>query len=112
MVSKQVVNKGGTMENKEKRAVTINSTVEKKYPGRFYSSESARSFIQAVAYQFTDPWLMLDFFNALDIVNAALVSWLIEEKRAGIFSLLDERAAPDELRLAAKNLRAILGRLQ
>ncbi len=99
------------MENKEKRAAINNSTVGKKYPGRFYSSETARSFIQAVAYQFTDPWLMLDFFNALDIVNAALLSCLIEENGAGIFSLLDERAAPDEFRMAAERLRAILGRL-
>ncbi len=100
------------MENKEKRAATINSTAGKNYPGRFYSSETARSFIQAVAYQFIDPWLMLDFFNALDTVNAALVAWLIEENGTGIFSLLDERAVPGEFRMAAERLRAILGTLR
>lgn len=49
---------------------------------KFYSSGEARSFIWGMAYQLSekDPELMVEFLNTIDIADAALVSWLVEEK--------------------------------
>lgn len=76
---------------------------------RFQSAETARSFIRSVAYNFDDPMLMLEFLSALDISNATLVSWLIEENRGGACDLTI--GAFVEFQLAAERLRAVLGKV-
>lgn len=76
---------------------------------RFHSAETARSFIRSVAYDFDDPKLMLEFLSALDISNATLVSWLIEENRGGASD--QKIGAFVEFQLAAERLRAVLGKV-
>lgn len=73
---------------------------------RFHSAETARSFIRSVAYEIDDPELMLEFLTALDISNATLVSWLIEENRGG--ASYQTIGVFEEFQLAAERLRAVL----
>ena len=80
-------------------------------PCRFHTAESARSFIRAVADKFSDPESMLEFLTLLDIANATLVLWLIEENEAGNYSSL-ESGTSEEFRLAAEKLRKLLHELQ
>ena len=87
-------------------------SVEKKYPRRFDSAGTARSFIRDVANQFSDPELMIEFVNAIEIAEAALICWLIEEKKAGACRLRELGAPSGEFRLAVERLRAILVKLQ
>ena len=54
------------------------NSVQKRHAGNFDSAGAARSFIRDVAFQFSDPELMTEFINAVEIAEAALVFWLIE----------------------------------
>ena len=69
--------------------------MEQKEAKKFYSSGAARSFIRGIAYQLSeeDPELMVEFFIALEIADAALVSWLIEEKETENSCLCREESA-------------------
>lgn len=53
----------------------------------------------------------MEFLNTLDITNAALVSWLIEEKETESFCLLMDSAESREFQLAAGRLKTILAKL-
>jgi hypothetical protein len=77
---------------------------------KFYSYGGARSFIRDIAYQLSeeDPELMVEFLNALDIANAALVSWLIEEKETENSCLQGDGAGSRELLLAVERLKVTL----
>ena len=80
---------------------------------RFYSSRVARSFIRGMADQLSeeDPELMLEFLIALDIANAALVSWLIEEKETESSCHRGDSAESREFQLAVGRLKMILAKL-
>jgi hypothetical protein len=54
---------------------------------------------------------MVEFLNALDIANAALVSWLIEEKETEISCLRGNGAESREFQLAVKRLKVTLAKL-
>jgi hypothetical protein len=88
--------------------------VVEKEARKFYSSGAARSFIRGIAYQLSeeDPELMLEFINALDIANAALVSWLIEEKETEYSCLREDSAESKEFQLAMESLKVILAKLK
>jgi hypothetical protein len=79
----------------------------------FYSSGGARSFIRGIADQLSeeDPELMVEFFSALEIANAALVSWLIEEKEAESSCLREDSAESGEFQLAVGRLKMTLAKL-
>lgn len=77
----------------------------------FHSAGSARSFIRYVAEEFSDLESMLEFLALLDIMNAALVTWLIEENEAG-FSSSIENCESEEFRLAVERLRRVLRELR
>ena len=81
---------------------------------KFYSCGAARSFIRGIAYQLSeeDPELMLEFLNALDIANATLVSWLIEEKETENSCLRGDCAESKEFQLAVERLKATLAKLK
>lgn len=80
---------------------------------KFYSSGAARSFIRGIADRLSeeDPELMVEFCIALEIANAALVSWLIEEKEAGYSYIQDGGAESREFQLAVGRLKATLAKL-
>lgn len=80
---------------------------------RFYSSGEARFFIRGIAYQLSevDPELMADFFVALEIADAALVSWLLCEKETENSSLRGDSAASREFQLAVGRLKMTLAKL-
>lgn len=77
----------------------------------FYSAGSARSLIRYVAYEFSDLNSMQEYFALLDITNAALVTWLIEENEAGLSSP-KEIGESEEFRLAVERLRGVLRELR
>ncbi|MBT0652025.1 hypothetical protein [Geomobilimonas luticola] len=81
---------------------------------KFYSSVAARSFIRDIAYQLfeEDPELMMEFLNTLDIADAALVSWLIEEKITENFCLRGDSAESREFQLTAGKLKVTLAKLK
>jgi hypothetical protein len=54
---------------------------------------------------------MLEFVNALDITNAVLVSWLIEEKETGNPCLRVDSAESGEFQLAVETLKVTLAKL-
>ncbi|MDR3581429.1 MAG: hypothetical protein P4L44_15820 [Oryzomonas sp.] len=78
-----------------------------------YSSGAARSFIRGIADQLSeeDPELMVEFLNALDIANAALVSWLVEKKEMENFYLREDSAELGEFQLAVERLKLTLAKL-
>jgi hypothetical protein len=80
---------------------------------KFYSSGAARSFIRGIADQLSEenPELMVEFFRALEIVNAALVSWLIEEKESESSDLREDSAESGEFQLAVERLKMTLAKL-
>jgi len=80
----------------------------------FYSSGEARSFIRGIADQLSekDPELMVEFFIALDIANAALVSWLIEEKETGNPCFLGNNAESRKFQLSIERLKVTLAKLK
>jgi hypothetical protein len=80
---------------------------------KFYSSGAARSFIRGIADQLSeeDPELMVEFFIALEIANAALVSWLIEEKETKNYCLRVDSAESGEFQLAVGRLKMTLAKL-
>jgi len=80
---------------------------------KFYSSGAARSFIRDIADQLSeeDPELMVEFINAIEIANAALVSWLIEEKETENSCLQDDSAESREFQLAVGRLKMSLAKL-
>lgn len=84
-----------------------------KETNRFYSSGAARSYIRSVTYQLSeeDPALTLEFISALDIANAALVSWLIEEKETENFCLREDSAESREFQQAVERLKVALAKL-
>ena len=55
--------------------------------------------------------MMMEFLNALDIADAALVSWLIEEKSSEIFCLRGDSAESREFLLAVEKLKVTLAKL-
>jgi len=59
-----------------------------------------------------DPDLMIEFINAIELAEAALVRWLMEEKKAGVCHLWKHGAQSEEFQLAVERLRGILGELQ
>jgi hypothetical protein len=77
----------------------------------FHSAGSARSLIRYVAYEFSDLDSMQEYFALLDITNAALVTWLIEESEAG-FSSPMESGESEDFRLAVERLRTVLRQLR
>jgi len=79
---------------------------------KFNTSGNARSFVRGVACLLSeeDPELMMEFLNTLDIANAALVSWLIEEKEKGSSCLRGESAGSREFQLAVDKLKATLAK--
>lgn len=81
---------------------------------KFYSSGEARSFIRNTAYQLSeeDPELMIEFLNTLDIADAALVSWLIEEKETENSCLRGDSAESREFQLAVERLKVTLAKLK
>jgi hypothetical protein len=79
-------------------------------PG-FHSAGSARSFIRYVADEFSDLESMLEFHALLDITNAALVTWLLEENEA-VFPSSMESGESEEFRLAVERLRMVLRELR
>jgi hypothetical protein len=106
------------MEQPEKERATAltrskGDSVEQKEAKRFYSSGAARSFIRGIAYQLSeeDPALIMEFLNALDIANAALVSWLIEEKETKNSGLREDSAESREFLLAVERLKVTLAKL-
>ena len=80
---------------------------------KFYSSGAARSFIRGIADQLSeeDPELMVELFNALEIANAALVSWLIEEKETENSCPRGDSAESMEFQLAVERLKVTLAKL-
>ena len=81
---------------------------------KFYSCGAARSFIRGIADQLSeeDPELMVEFFIALEITDAALVSWLIEEKETENSCLCREDSAESrEFQLAVGILKMTLEKL-
>lgn len=80
---------------------------------KFYSSGAARSFIRGIADQLSeeDPELMVEFCIALEIANATLVSWLIEEKGTKKSCLLGDSAESREFQLAVERLKVTLAKL-
>ena len=87
--------------------------MEQKETKIFHSSGAARSFIQGIAYQLSgdDPELMVEFFAALDIAQAALVSWLVEQKATGNSCLRGDSAESREFKLAVERLKLTLEKL-
>ena len=81
---------------------------------KFYSSGAARSFIRGIAYQLSeeDPELMMEFLNTLDIADAALVSWLSEEKETENSCLRMDSTESREFQLAVEKLKATLSKLK
>ncbi len=81
---------------------------------KFYSSEAARSFIRDIADQLSeeDPELMVEFFIALETANAALVSWLIEEKEVENACLEEDSTESREFQLAVGKLKMTLAKLR
>ncbi len=77
----------------------------------FHSAGSARSFIRYVADEFSDLESVQEYLALLDITNAALVTWLIEENEAG-FSSPMESGESEEFRLAVERLRRVLRELR
>ena len=55
---------------------------------------------------------MVEFFIALEIADAALVSWLIEEKETENSCLRLESAGSREFQLAAERLKISLAKLK
>jgi hypothetical protein len=55
---------------------------------------------------------MVDFIIALDIANAALVSWLIEEIETENSCLRGESAESREFQLAVERLKVTLAKLR
>jgi hypothetical protein len=80
----------------------------------FYSSGAARSFIRGIADQLSEetPELMLEFLNTLDIANAALVCWLIEENETECSCLREDSAGSREYQLAMGRLKMTLAKLK
>jgi hypothetical protein len=54
---------------------------------------------------------MMEFLNALDIANAALISWLIEDKEAESSCLREGSAESREFHLAVGRLKMTLAKL-
>ena len=54
---------------------------------------------------------MLELFNALEIANIALVSWLIEEKETENSCLRGDSAESREFQLAVERLKVTLAKL-
>jgi len=81
---------------------------------RFYTSSSARFYIRGIAYQLSeeDPEFMMEFLNALDIANAVLVSWLIEEKDAENTCLREGSAGLRDFQLVVGRLKMALAKLK
>lgn len=81
---------------------------------KFYSYGGARSFIRDIAYQLSeeDPELMVEFFNALEIASASLVSWLIEDKEMENSCLRGDSAESREFQLAAAKLKLTLAKFK
>lgn len=83
---------------------------------KFYSSgaRGARSFIEGIAYQLSeeDPELMVEFLNVLEIAQAELVSWLIEEKKTENSCLRVDSAESRKIRMAVERLKVILAKLK
>ena len=81
---------------------------------KFYSSGAARSFIRSIAYQLSeeDPEMMLELFNALEIANAALVSWLIEEKETENSCLRGDSVESRQFQQAVERLKMTLAKLK
>lgn len=79
----------------------------------FNSSGAARSFIRDIADQLSeeDPELMVEFFIALETANAALVSWLIEDKKTESSCLREDSAGSREFQLAVEKLKMTLAKL-
>ena len=79
----------------------------------FSSSGAARSFIRGIAYQLSEefPELMVEFLTVLDIADAALVSWLIEQKETENSCLRWDCAESREFQLVVEKLRLILEKL-
>jgi hypothetical protein len=92
----------------------VGGSVVQNEANRFYSSGEARSFIRDIAYQLSeeDPELMVEFFNALEIATAALVSWLIEEKEMENSCLRGDNAESREFQLAAAKLKLTLAKFK
>src|SRR6185369_1026300 len=92
----------------EKRGAIV-----QKETNKFYSSGAARSFIRGIAYQLSeeDPELMVEFFIALEIVKAALVSRLIEEKETENSFLREDSAESKEFQQAVERLKVALAKL-
>jgi len=55
---------------------------------------------------------MMEFLNALDIADAALVSWLIEEKETENSCLRMDSAESREFQLAVGRLKVTLAKLK
>ena len=87
--------------------------MEQKITKIFHSSGAARSFIRGIAYQLSgdDPELMVEFLAALDIAQAALVSWLVEQKETGNSCLRGDSAESREFKLAVERLKLTLEKL-
>lgn len=88
--------------------------MEQKEARKFYSSVEARSFIRNTAYQLSEqnPELMMEFLNTLDIADAELVFWLIEEKITGNLCLRGGSAESREFQLTAEKLKVTLATLR
>ena len=87
--------------------------MDQKEASKFYSSGEARSFIRGIADQLfeEDSELMMEFLNALDIANAALVSWLIEEKETENSCPRGDSTESREFQLAVERLKVTLAKL-
>jgi len=95
------------------RAGRKRSSVVQNEANKFYLSSAARSFIRDIADQLSeeDPELMVEFFIALEIADAALVSWLIEEKETENSCLREKSAESREFQLAVGILKMTLEKL-
>jgi hypothetical protein len=95
------------------RADGKGGSVVQNEDNKFYSSGAARSFIRGIAHQLSeeDPEWMMEFLNVLDIANAALVSWLIEENEAESSCLWKDSAESREFKLAVERLKMTLAKL-
>ena len=104
------------MEQPLERATALTRSkggyVEQKEAKRFYSSDEARSFVRGIAYLLfeEDPELRTEFINTLDIANAALVSWLIEENETENSCLLVDSAESREFQRAVGRLKMTLAK--
>ena len=81
---------------------------------KFYSSGEARSFIRGIADQLSeeDPELMVEFFSALEIAQATLVSWLIDEKETENSCLRGDSPDTREFQLAVGRLKVTVAKLK